>query len=187
MPPPMHGWAIRRDGQLEQVSQSDKLADVSVVVIDGEDGKLGQAIIGWLQRDLPGLQLKPIALTPQAAEVLAVPPFSPTGMETIRLAHYIIGPWQSLTAPEVAAAVTASPALKLAVPTVAPNWIWAGVKRQSSDYYAHQAVRSLKQAIEGAEINSGGELNLGSIVAIIVGVLVLLFVFVGLFGIFASF
>jgi hypothetical protein len=182
-----HGWAIRRDGQLEQAGQAHQLADVSVVVIDGDNGKLGQAIIHWLQHDLPGIQLKPIGLTPQAAEAMAVPPFSPTGSETIHLAHYIIGSWQSLTAGEVAAAVTASPALKLAVPTAAPKWIWAGVKQQSPDYYAHQAVRGIKQAIEGAEINPTGDLNIGTIVAIIVGILVLLFIFVGLFGIFASF
>lgn len=182
-----HGWAIRRDGQFEQAGQADKLADISVVVMDGDDGQLGQAIVAWLQRDLPGIQLKPIGLTPQAAQALAVPPVTPTAVETIHLAHYIIGSWQSLTAAEVAAAVTASPALKLAVPTAVPNWIWAGVKRQSTDYYAHQAVRGLKQAIEGAEINPTGELNLGSIVAIVVGVLVLFFIFVGLFGIFASF
>jgi hypothetical protein len=182
-----HGWAIRRDGQLEQAGQARQLADIAVVVIDGEEGQLGQAIIRWLQHDLPGIQLKPIGLTPQAAETMATASFSAALAEAVHQAQYIIGSWQSLSSGEVAAAVTASPALKLVVPLATPKWIWAGVKRQSPDHYARQAVRGIKQAVEGDEITPARDLDMSTIVAIIVGIFVLLFIFVGLFGIFASF
>jgi len=181
-----HWWAIRRDGQLEQAGQARQLADISVVVIDGDEGKLGQAIIRWLQHDLPGIQLKPIGVTPQAVETMAAQPFSAVVGEAVELAHYIIGSWQSLTAVEVAPAVTASAALKLVVPLAAPKWTWAGVRQQSLEYYARQAARGVKQAIEGTEIAPMRDLDIGTIVAVIIGIFVFLVIVGGLIGVISS-
>ena len=151
-------------------------------MIDGNEGKLGQTIIRQLQHDLPGLQLNPIGLTPQAATAMAAQPFSTALAGVMDTAHYIIGPWQSLLAAEVAPAVAASPAQKLAVPTPNPNWIWAGVRERALDYYAHQAALGVKQAIDGEEITPARDIDLITVLAIIGGVLIFLLVAGGLLG-----
>ncbi|MFC1975871.1 DUF5671 domain-containing protein [Chloroflexota bacterium] len=161
-----HWQAIRRDGQLEQADEANRLADVSVVVIDGDEGKLGQTIIAHLQNELPGIQLKPVALTPQAVEAMAGQPFSTDIMNT---ANYVVGSWQALTATEVAPAIEASPALKLAIPKPEQNWVWAGVKQRLPGYYAEQAVRGIKQSLEGETVTFGQEINPGIIVMMIMG------------------
>jgi hypothetical protein len=166
-----HWGAIRRDGQLGEKTQSQRLADILVVVIDGDEGKLGQSIIRHLQQDLPGIQLRPVGMTPKAVETMAGQPFSAGLLE---MAQYIIGSWQALSAREVAPALAANPALKLVVPLVEPNWVWAGVKRQSMEYYARQIVQGLKQAIEGEEISFERGFDAGTVVAVALGIAVLL-------------
>jgi hypothetical protein len=171
----MYHWqAIRRDGQLEQADEANRLADVSVVVIDGDEGKLGQTIMAHLQHELLGIQLKPVGLTPQAAEAMAGQPFSAGITNT---ADYVVGSWQALTASEVVSAIEASPALKLVIPKPEQNWVWAGVRSQSPGYYAEQTVRGIKQSLEGEAITFGQDINLGGIVAAVVGgIIVFLFI-----------
>jgi hypothetical protein len=177
-----HWWAIRRDGQLQQKDQARRLQDISVVVIDGNDGKLGQKIIRNLEQDLPGLQLNPIGLTPEAIATMAAQPFSPATKQIIEMAHYIVGPWQPLVSGEAAQMVGGSTARKLVLPAPDRNWIWAGVKPHSMDYYARQAAIGVKQAIEGEEITPAGELDFSTVLAIIGGILLFLFVVGSLLG-----
>jgi hypothetical protein len=179
-----HWLAIRRDGQLEQQEQNQRLADILIVVIDGEEGKLGQSIIRHLRQELPGIQLKPIGVTGQAAKTMAGQPFSAT---TIEMAHYIIGSWQTLNATSIAPVITAASATKFAVPLSNQNWIWTGIASHSTEYYARQAVQGIKQAIDGEDINFGREMDTGTIVAIVVGVLLFLFIGGSLIGGFITF
>lgn len=167
-----HWWAIREDGRLELQDRARRLADVSVVVLDGGDGQLGRAITQQLQHDLPGLQIRPVGLTPQAAEAMAAEVLT-DGRAGLETAHYVIGSWQILTAPEVAPAVAASPALKLAVPTGQAGWSWAGVRSRPVDYYARQAVRGIKQALAGEEISPSRDIELSTIAAAAVGLIFL--------------
>jgi hypothetical protein len=153
-----------------------------VVVIDGNEGKLGQTIIHHLQQDLPGLRLTPIGLTPEAVTTMAAQPFSATATSVMDTAHYIIGPWQPLVSGEAAPAVSASSARKLVVPAPDRNWTWTGVKPHSMDYYARQAAIGVKQAIEGEEITPAGDVDFGTILAIIGGILLFLFVVGSLLG-----
>ncbi len=177
-----HWWIIRQDGRFQEKDQARRLSDISVVVIDGSEGKLGQTIIRHLQEDLPGLQLNPIGLTPEAVVTMAAQPFSTATAGVIEMAHYIIGAWQPLVSGDVAPAISESPAKKLVVPAPDRNWIWAGVKPHSMDYYARQTAIGLKQAIEGEEISPAGELDFTTILAIIGGILLFLFVIGGLLG-----
>jgi hypothetical protein len=170
-----HWWAIREDGRLELQDRARRLADVSVVVLDGGDGQLGRAITQHLQHDLPGLQIRPIGLTSQAAEAMAAEVLT-DGRASLETAQYVIGSWQILTAPEVAPAVAASPALKLAVPTGRPGWSWAGVRSRPVDYYARQAARGIKQALAGEEISPSRELDLSTIAAAAIGLILVLVV-----------
>jgi hypothetical protein len=161
-----HWQAIRRDGQLEQADQAKRLADVPVVVIDDGEGKLGQTVIAHLQRELPGVQLRPVGLTPQAVAAMGGQAFS---AEVVNTAHYIIGDWQTLSNPEVASAIAASPALKLAIPMAQQKWLWAGVKQRPPEYYAQQAIRGVKQTLEGKEVDFGQDINPGLIVMAVLG------------------
>lgn len=174
-----HWWAIRRDGQLEEQEQASRFARILVVVIDGDEGQLGQSIIGRLRHELPGIQLRPVGLTPQATEAMAGQPFSAS---VLNMAHYITGSWQTLTSAEVAPAITANPAMKLVVPLVDQNWVWTGVSRQSPEYYADQTARGIKQAIDGQEINFGRDMDIGTIAGIAVGVLLFLVIGGSLIG-----
>jgi hypothetical protein len=161
-----HWQAIRRDGQLEQAEQAKRLADVPVVVIDSGEGKLGQTIITHLQQELPGVQIKPMGLTPQAVATMGGQAFA---AEVVNTAHYIIGDWPTLSNPEVASAIAASPALKLAIPIAQQDWLWAGVRQRSPEYYTQQAIRGVKQALEGEEVNFGQDINPGLIVMAVLG------------------
>ncbi len=175
-----HWWAIRQDGRLEQTDLARRLSEILVVVIDTGEGQLGQSVIHHLQHDLPGLQLKPIGLTPQAGAAMAAEPFSAATRQIVQSAQYIIGPGQALLAGEAAPAVAASPARILAIPTPDQNWTWTGVKPRSLDYYARQAARGVKQAIAGEDISPTQELDLVTILAIIGGILLFLLIAGGL-------
>lgn len=164
-----HWAAIRQDGRLEQQDQAKRLSRIIVVVIDGDEGKLGQNIIRHLQHDLPGLQLKPVGVTPQATAAMAGQPFSTATREIIEQANYIIGSWKALTALEVGPAVAASTALKLAAPLSEQNWLWAGLKQRTLEYYARQAAHGVKQAIDGEEITPAWDMDIGVTASIIIG------------------
>jgi len=161
-----HWLAIRQDGKLEQAGETKRLADISVTVIDGDSGKLGQIIIEALGQELPGIHIKPVGLTDGAVAAMSGQPFSD---EAVSQTNYIIGDWQALTAPAVASAVERSDALKLVIPTSESGWIWAGLRKQSSMYYATQAVRGIKQAIEGEEIDFDSFNNPALVVLAVIG------------------
>lgn len=180
-----HWWAIRQDGRLELQDRSRRLADIAVVVLDGHEGRLGQAIIQHLQHDLPGIQIRPIGLTPEAMAAMEAGPLT-NGQTDLQTAHYIIGSWETLTTAAVEAAVTASPALKLAVPTQAQRWVWAGVRQRSADYYARQAARGVKQSLEGEEVAPGREIDISTVVAVVVGLFLFLVLAGGIIGMVGS-
>lgn len=181
-----HWIAIRQDGRLEQIDLAQRLSHISVVVIDGAEGQLGQNIIHHLQHTLPGLQLKPIGVTPQAITAMAGEPFSAAMHKVIQHAHYIIGSWQALTALEVAPVVATSSAIKLVAPLPEQNWVWAGIRKHSPDYYARQAVDGIKQAIDGEEIKPSGDIDWSTVLTIIAGVLLFLVISGGLIALISS-
>ncbi len=180
-----HWWAIRQDGRLELQDQARRLADIAVVVLDGQEGRLGQAIIQHLQHDLPGIQIRPIGLTPEAMATMSAPPLT-NGRADLETARYIIGSWETLTATEVETAVAASPALKLVVPTAAQHWVWAGIRQRSTDYYARQAARGVKQSLEGEEISPGREIDLSTVVAVVIGLILFLALAGSIIGVVSS-
>jgi hypothetical protein len=180
-----HWLAIREDGKLEQADEAQRLAAISVTVIDGNTGQLGQTVIEALQQELPGIHIKPVGLTDDAVAAMSGQSFS---NEPITETDYIIGNWQALTAPDIAAAVERSDALKLVIPTTESGWIWAGLRRQSSAYYAAQAVRGIKQAIEGEEIDFDSFSNPALVVlAVIGGIIGFLILAGGLIGLVNAF
>lgn len=176
-----HWWAIRSDGQLERQDQNRRLSQISVVIIDGNEGKLGQTIIRHLEHDLPGLKLQPVGTSPEAMARMEAQP-EHAARSLVETAQYIIGPWHSLAAGELAPAVAGSSAKKLIVPVPDPDWIWTGVKPRPMDYYARQAAQAVKQAVEGEEIEPTREIDLVTILAIIGAIFLILLVSGGLFA-----
>jgi len=178
-----HWLAIRQDGKLEQADETQRLADISVTVIDGNSGQFGHIIIEKLQQELPGIHIKPIGLTDDAVATMSGQTFTNA---SIAETDFIVGNWQALTAPDIVPAIERSDALKLVIPATKPGWIWTGLRKQPSTYYAAQAVRGIKQAIEGQEIDFDSFSNpaLVALVVIggIVGFLILAGALIGLIG-----
>jgi hypothetical protein len=174
-----HWWAIRRDGQLEKSDRSNQMAGITVLVIDGDEGQLGQAVIHWLQNDLPGVTIQSVGLTPPAAARMAGQLFE----AVLPAANFIIGSWQSLTSPQVSPAVAANTALKLVVPTTERNWVWAGVRPQPIEYYARQAARGVKQAIEGEDIVPSRDIEIGTALITVGGIILLFLLLAGFIGV----
>lgn len=166
-----HWLAIRQDGRLAEQEEAAQLANVVVVVIDDEDGKLGQTVLGKLRRGLPGIQLRPVGVTPQAVAAMDGEPFSAALLD---MASFIVGSWKALTASGVETAVEASAATKFVVPVAEEQWVWTGVKAQSVETHAEQIVRGVKQAVEGETINFERDMDVGTIAGIVLGVILFL-------------
>ena len=163
-----HWWAIRHDGRLDDQAQAARRSDVVIAVIDGEDGQLGQTLLRHLERTLPGVQLKPLGLTPAAEAAMTGQPFSPTAIESAR---YITGSWQSLSADAVEPAISDGSAMKFVVPLPQANWLWAGLKPQPLDTYAQQIARGIKQSIDGESVEFNAGLDAGTIIATGLGII----------------
>lgn len=172
-----HWWAIRLDGQLDSQARARRMADIAVAVIDGDEGQLGQTVLRQLRRALPGIQLKPLGLTPQATAAMEGQPFAPAELDSV---GYIAGSWQALAAGAVEPAVTASPALKFVIPLVQTGWLWAGVKPEPVEAYAQQIARGIEQSIEGETVDLAGGFEAGTWIAAVLGVLLFLVVGSGL-------
>ncbi len=178
-----HGFALRGDGQAGKREQTQRLAAMRVAVVDVGEGNFGRAALDGLRRELPGLTLDPIGLTPTAATAMGTDSAlsqQPSAISNqLAGAGLIVGPWNIAVAgeavsAEVAAAVAASPARKLLVPTRADGWEWAGVDRWSAEAIVRQTVRAVKQIVEGEEVKPARPLGAGAIIGIIVGVFFLL-------------
>ncbi|MCB0164468.1 MAG: hypothetical protein KDI79_09595, partial [Anaerolineae bacterium] len=172
-----HWWAIRLDGQLDSRARAQRMAEIAVAVIDGGEGQLGQTLLRQLQQALPGIQLKPLGLTPQATAAMTGQPFAPAELDRV---GYITGSWQSLAAGAVEPAVAASPAMKFVIPLAQAGWLWAGVKPEPVEAYAQQIARGIEQSIEGETVDLAGGFEAGTWIAAVLGVMLFLVVGGGL-------
>ncbi|MCB0172762.1 MAG: hypothetical protein KDJ97_19675 [Anaerolineae bacterium] len=172
-----HWWAIRLDGQLDSQARATRMANIAVAVIDGGEGQLGQTVLHQLRRALPGVQLKPLGLTPQATTAMEGKPFATAELDSV---GYITGSWQALAAGAVEPAIAASSAIKFVIPQVQADWLWVGVKPEPVEVYAQQIARGIEQAIEGETIDLAGGFEAGTWLAAILGVMLFLLVGGGL-------
>ncbi|RME99663.1 MAG: hypothetical protein D6768_14580, partial [Chloroflexi bacterium] len=172
-----HWWAIRADGQLADREQAAQLAEITVAVVDGGEGRLGRIVVDKLRHDLPGLQVVPLGVTSQAVAAMSGEPFSAAGIEA---ANYIIGDWQTFSRSDVESAVDTSPATKFVLPISNGTWQWVGVGRQSAGDYAAQISRGLQQAIEGEAVDFAGGPDATTVAGIALGGLLFLCIAGGL-------
>jgi hypothetical protein len=166
-----HGSSVRGDGRLNQREQMQRLADLRVAVLDAGDGQLGRAVLEGLRRELPGLTLAPIGLTPLAVETLGAG--QGTVADQLAGAGLIVGPWTMVMAGSpVASAIAASPARKILVPAPAPGYEWAGQDQWNTESLVRQTVHAVKQIVGGEQVKTERPMSAGAIALIVVGVFV---------------
>jgi hypothetical protein len=175
-----HGSALRRDGRLNKQDMVKRLKDFRVAVVDTGDGAFGRFLLDGIQREYPELTLDPIALTAEGRRKMD----AKDGKIPERLAGagLIAGPFTiaiageadgAVTAP-IAAAVIKSPARKLLIPVRTESWEWAGLDRWNSGAASEQALRAVKQMLEGDEVKAVRPMSAGAVIGIVIGVIFLL-------------
>jgi hypothetical protein len=180
-----HGSILRAEGQQAKQAQAERLASLRVAVMDADDGSLGRALLDELRRALPGIDLYPIGLTPEASEALGTSA-DPAGVPGVLAeSGVIIGPWIVSVAgaaggavdAEIARAVNDSPARKLLIPIQGEGWEWVGVDSLKIKDIVRQAVQAMKEIAAGEKVVQGQRLSAGAIIAIVFGVLFMLITF----------
>ncbi|HWQ13489.1 MAG TPA: DUF5671 domain-containing protein [Roseiflexaceae bacterium] len=177
-----HGAALRQDGRLRQREHERRLAATRVAVVDAGDGRFGRALMDGLRRELAGLSLTPVGLTPAAAAAMGASEDPRPLAAQIGEAQVIVGPWWIAsphgTCPalpaDVAEAIAASAARKLVVPLPVEGWEWVGVEQAGAEPAAGQALQAVRQVIEGGPARAARPLSGCAIAAIVVAAVILL-------------
>lgn len=179
-----HGSALRGDGRANQRERAGRLTDLRVAVVDVDDGRFGRAVLDGLRRELSGVTLTPIGLTPSAASAMGMTAEASSVTMQLAEAGLIVGPWRMVMtgdiSPDITNAVVTSPARKLLVPTRADGWDWAGVDRWNMEALIQQTIRAVKQIVEGDDVKAIRPMGAGGIVGAIILVLVGLMVLVSI-------
>jgi hypothetical protein len=179
-----HGGILRGEGRRRHAAEAIRAAELRVAVLDLADGSFGRAVVEGLRRELPGLALRPIGLTPAAATAMGAVA-DPRGLPAqLAEADLIVGPWQvavpQTAGAEVAQAVGASPAHKLLLPSSAEGWAWAGVDSLSDEAAIGQIVHAVRQVLSGEPIQPARPMTLPAIIGTVIGVILLLIILVSL-------
>jgi hypothetical protein len=176
-----HGYILRGDQRLSDQDHAQRLTALGVAVLDVGDGQFGRAVVDGLKREVPGLVLEPIILSHAHDDETIVAQLAQAGL--------IVGPWTiaggegGTTFPTISQMVANSPALKLLIPTRLQGWEWAGVDRWNTETLVRQTVRAIKQIADGEAVEPARPMNAGSIIAIGIGAIFVLFVILSLISI----
>ena len=172
-----HGTTLRGDGQVSKQVRAQRLEDLRILVLDAGDGKIGLDVSQALNQENPGLNLKPVII--QAGE--DEQPEDESLLEQIRGAGLIIAPWSvvlpgdgSEASGAVSRTIATSPARKLMIPSSMEGWEWAGVDRWNTDQLVQQTARAVQQILEGDAVKAHRPMGIGTMIAIIVGILFVL-------------
>ncbi|MFC1879231.1 DUF5671 domain-containing protein [Chloroflexota bacterium] len=192
-----HGAILRQDRQMIKQEAKAQRKLVRVLLLDGGDLALGQAL-GQALKKVPDAEVIFMDLTgtaggtdddgeqePQAAED-GKPDGALSPAEALKAADVIIGPWTLLTggpvpavdgpAPAQAglepAAIAASPARKIMLPTALAGWDWVGVERWQPDFVAKQAAEAVEQISAGEAVQPKRALGAVAIAGIALAVII---------------
>lgn len=168
-----HLRVVQADGDLHARTVEDRLAGRRVVVIDpGLDAApIVAAVARALGHEIPKLHLDVVRAGEVGGDALAA----------VAAAEVVIVPWDLARstpaasggppeAPTVAAAVAASPATKLVLPTRTAGWDWIGVDRWPADDLAEQAVHAIQQWVAGEPVRPARPLGAAAVLAIVLAV-----------------
>jgi hypothetical protein len=176
-----HSSVLRSDGRLDRIQQSKRLASLRVTVLDGGEGLFGRSLIDELGKELPDLTIHPLGLTEQAAEAMGGDLDQDDPATVLAGSDVIVGPWNMISAgvddrvpgSDIQAAIKASAARKLIIPTWGREDLWAGVDHWDDEALIRQTVHALKQIAAGEEVKPARPLGGATIVLIVAGVLIL--------------
>jgi hypothetical protein len=174
-----HGMILRGDGKRAKREQASHLAALRVAVVDVGEGLFGRAVIDELEREIPGISLDPIILTPEATGEADTDADQEAIVTQLTEAGLIVGSWMIASAGDsvsnkIAEAVISSPARKLLVPLRSEGWEWAGVDRWDHEAIVRQAVFAVKQVLAGEAVKAHRPMGACAIIGIIISVLFLL-------------
>jgi hypothetical protein len=169
---------LRREWRLAKTDEASKLRPLRVAIVDTGDGSLGQAIIDRIHQQLPGVELLPLGLSPEAAAAMNGEKEHDLLPEKILAeAELIVGPWNmamssaagGLVTESIAQAVVDSPAPKVIIPVRDQGWEWIGVESWKEEDILKETTAAVKQAAIGEEIEGRRRLGAASIALIVVG------------------
>lgn len=168
-----HGSALRGDGHAIKDELASRLKDVRVAIVDMGEAGFGQALLGKLQQEEPGLNFELISLPDSDDESRRAIPAK------LSNAGVIVGPWSiavtdGVVDVEISQAVVKSSARKILVPVHMNGWDWAGVDHWDSEALVQQTVRAVKQWAGGEDIKVVRPMSIGGIIGTVIGVLFLL-------------
>lgn len=185
-----HIRVLRGDGDLDSRARRDRLAELTTLVVDSGDGRLGHALLAALDRSLAGLPVAALGLSLAARDRLgasgaedagpaeAVP--TEAALAAIDDAALLILPWNALEAgsefPELAEAIAASRAHKLLLPTPASGVDWVGVDRWETPELIEQTVAAVRQIAAGVPVEPERPLGVGTLILLAIGGLVTLLI-----------
>ncbi|KAA3665480.1 MAG: DUF3842 family protein [Chloroflexi bacterium] len=170
-------WSIlQADGRFLQQAETQQLKALRVAVLDDGANGMGAAICNNLTRELPQVTLQQYNLrTNEPTESTEQPPL----VEVLAEADVIIGPWTMVVekevGEEVVTAVATSPAQKLLIPVQEKDWHWVGISRMNAEKAVEETIHAVKQIAAGEKVTQKRSLGAGSIIAIIIAILLVLF------------
>ena len=176
-----HGSVLRKDGGMARTDQAKQIADTRLVVVDGGDGKFGQALLDALKAKFPGLQLSAVGLTGPAGEQMGSELKGKAAVKLVKDAGLIVGPWTMGSIGEgvssdLTAAVVSSKALKLAAPLPQAGWELAGVDEWGQDELVARVVKAVDQILAGETVTRSRGIGCGGIAGFVVGGVLLMMV-----------
>jgi hypothetical protein len=179
-----HLSTLRSDRRLSSLDEVRRLSDMRLALVDHGGSEALLAFVDRLQRAAPGIAF-PVVSSEGAAEGRDI---AEEVFARIRQAEAIVVPSSlfvdvdSVGGRDVAAAVAASPAIKLVLPESYPSLFWVGLEAQAPDQTAEETLRLLRIAVAGGEMGSRGRAGCGTIAVTLAGVIVLLLVLARLVG-----
>jgi hypothetical protein len=168
-----HAALLRGDGQWMRRLQATRLADLRVVLVDTVEEHFGEGFTRALQRELPDLDVNTlIAQEPEDSEAEQLI------KDLLDQAGLIIAPWTAAVpglsaGPLFAAALEASKARRLLLPFNRPGWDWAGIDELDPADLVRQAAAAARQIAAGQEVKPQRALGAGTVIAIVIGVMLI--------------
>ena len=179
-----HGLTLRQDGQAITAAEAAQLKALHIAVVDAGDGALGQTLARRLQEKVPGAIIQPVGLTPAAMAVMNGGAVEKPPLEALHEAEVIVGPWSmavpaghgGTVTPDLATAVTSSPAQKVLFPEPEAGYTWAGVESWQVDRLAGEVVESVR-ALSLGETPAGSRPGAWISALVVLAVIILLSIF----------
>jgi hypothetical protein len=180
-----HGAMVRADGRRAAEDLAGRLSGLKVSVVVGEPGDTGPDLARQLARSLPGLEVQVVDGATAADGTGDTGPAGPGPLSLLSGADVIIGPSTmggcggsfQARQPELAAAIQASPAVKLVFPAPVAGWHWLGCGPVDLDDLSRQAAVAIRQVAEGEEVTGDRRVGAGAIAGIVAGALLMLVAF----------